>query len=70
MKNKIERQINLEVENLITNEEIIEIAKTTKFTQRSTGKICPVEFLYILMFKVFSSNPLSLGLITIFLTGS
>lgn len=63
----MEMQINLEVEDLVTKEEILEIAKTTKFTQRSTGKICPLEFLYVLMFKVFGSNPLSLGLITIFL---
>ena len=65
MKNKLDIEATLE--QLISKDEIIQIAKETKFIQRSTGKINPCDFVFSLMFKVSASMPVSLSLLVIFL---
>ena len=65
MKSKIKLELN--AEQYITANEIKVIAKESKFIQRKNGKIDPVDFLFTLIFKVSTSNPLSLGHVILFL---
>jgi len=65
MKSKIKLELN--AEQYITANEIKVIAKESKFIQRNNGKIDPVDFLFTLIFKISTSNPLSLGHVIFFL---
>ncbi len=52
---------------MISKDEILELAKETKFIRRSTGKINPYNFLFTLMFRISASVPASLDLLVMFL---
>lgn len=54
----------LDLSKIITPEEVYKIAKETKFIQRSGGKINPFDFFMTLVFRMSSSIPPGLRLIT------
>jgi len=58
--------IKMNISEILTYEEIKEIAIKTGFFQR-TGKICPFDFLMTLIFKLAASYPPALGLMASFL---
>ncbi len=65
MDNKLD--IEAILTQMISKNEIIEIARESKFIQRKTGKINPCNFLFTLMFRVSASMPASLELLVMFL---
>jgi hypothetical protein len=68
IKNKLSLEDTLE--EVITKEEISQIARETQFVQRKSGEIKPFEFLFILMFRVSATIPASLDLLTLFLNAT
>ncbi len=64
-KNKLNLKDTLE--EVITKEEISQIARETQFVQRKSGVIKPLDFLFTLMFRVSATVPASLDLLTLFL---
>ncbi len=57
----------LDFSKIITPNEVYKVARETKFVQRAGGKINAFDFLMTLVFRLATSNPPALELITSFL---
>ena len=61
--------IEIKLSEILTREEVNAIAKKTGFFQRA-GKICPFDFLMVLIFRLAVSYPPALRLMVSFLEKS